>query len=315
MRKFEVAPKPFSMVPFESNPKLGPVTGHEKFSNQMTGKALFHMETLTPFHIGSGIWEVINEEVMRDIVMSKGKVIIPGSSLKGAFRTIAETISPSCVCKTRQKNFSFKQLKECMVRDEKGKVCPACAIFGAMGYKGRAWFTDASLLRGDQAVAMIPSLYGPRPSAKIYKDHMGRYKGRKFYFHGKPKRGREMLIVINKGGLFQFEMRFENLSDNEFGLLLTSLGVLDEFVAKIGGAKPVCFGSVRLTMKQLEIRNKHNVFSSFSKSVETYENEKLSAWLGTMKNNDNPMILKNSLERLKTIWKHPSTRECPNIAY
>jgi len=315
MRKFEVAPKPFDIIPFESNKEEKEITGHDRFTDKFTGTARLQLKTLAPLHIGSGMWEVINEEVVRDFVTVNGKEVIPGSSLKGAFRNVSETISRSCVCKTKQKYLSHGNLKECVVKNYNDGICPTCSIFGAMGYKGRVSFSDASLLNGNIGIAKIPSLYGPSTRAKIYTDYQGRFKGRKFYYHGRMSVGKEPIIVITADSRFEFSMRFENLCEDEFGLLLTSIGTLGGLIPKIGGAKPVCLGTVQVLMKALDIRNPARSFTSFKPRTERYEGDSLRHLLDGMGKKKNPLILEESLDELKRIWQYPPTRNCPSIVY
>ncbi|MGA2402981.1 MAG: RAMP superfamily CRISPR-associated protein [Syntrophobacteraceae bacterium] len=315
MRKSELAPKPFDIVPFESKPELRALTGHDRFGDASSGKAVFEIKTLTPLHIGSGIWTVEKGEVVREFIEVNGKRVIPGSSLKGVFRMVAETISRSCVCKTSAKRLSINGLRECEVKDGKGKLCPTCSLFGAMGFKGRVHFTDSILKSGKTGIRNIPPLYGPRPDSRIYKDTTGQYRGRKFYFHGEPSRGKEPVRVIEAGSVWECEMGFENLSEHELGLMLVSVGAIGGLIPKMGGAKPVCFGSFRVKAVRLEIRQMTQDLVSYSAKPEVLESQSLASYLDTIWRADNPLILTNSFQRLKTIWNYPTVRKCPFAMY
>lgn len=316
-RRFETAPKPFEIVPFEADAETGKLVGHERYLDKFTGKMVLQIENLSPLHIGSGLWEIINNQVVRDVTVTGNKEFIPGSSLKGAFRTITETISKSCVCKTRQRNLARK-LKECEAKKETDKLCPTCSIFGAMGYKGRVSFGDAPLVTGNIGIARTPALYGPRPTAKLYKDRAEKYKGRKFYYHGTLSQGKEPVLVVDTGAKFECDMCFENLSTDEFGLVLTSLGIIGGLKPKIGGGKPVCMGTIQVVAKSLELRKDvRKSFASYSSGKEAYENaEQVAQFIKKeIEKSNNPLILKESLARLKSVWKYPSARQCPSIAY
>lgn len=316
MKRFKIAPKPYEIVPFESTPKRTSLIGHERLLNQLTGKATIHLETLSPLHIGSGIWAVEQDEVIKEFVSADDKIVIPGSSLKGAFRTITETITHSCVCKTSQKNLAMPQLKECQVKDVKGKICPTCSLFGAMGYQGRVHFTDAYLQKGKIAIHHVPALYSPRYYAKVYKNQREKYKGRKFYFHGEQSTGKEPVRVIESGSILKCDLSFENISDNEFSLLLTSLGIIGNLIPKIGGAKPACFGSVKVTLQKLMLRKKDKKsFITYIEKEDVYENEGLLECLKKYEDMTNSLILDKSLAHLKSILKYPSPRKCPDISY
>jgi len=319
-RNFETAPKPFDIVPFETNPKpVERIIGHDRIagSDRMTGRGTLHFKTLTPLHIGSGLW-VLGQNVIREFANTGGETVIPGSSLKGAFRTIAETISPSCVCKTKFKknDLTYSGLKECSIEEAKRKHCITCSLFGCMGYKGRVFFTDGILNKGQVRVHKIPPLYGPRDKARIYKDRSSKFRGRKFYFHGEPAEGREPIQVLEPGSVFESELRFENVSREEMGLLFTSLGIIGGLVPKIGGAKPVCLGSVQVMPQKLEIRAEgRRAFATYSSPSKAYEGEALEEFIQTLPAENNAHILNNSLARLKSVWEYPSVRTCPSIAY
>ena len=65
-------------------------------------------------------------------------IVIPGSSLKGAIRSVVEAISESCVSKTVKKvrdafPTEYKFFNEC----QQDNLCVACRMFGAMGFQGK----------------------------------------------------------------------------------------------------------------------------------------------------------------------------------
>src|SRR5690606_18301104 len=61
-----------------------------------------------------------------------GTPTIPGSSLKGAFRSLFEAITRSCY--PHQDAGPFRRCSEDGTR---GEFCPACKVFGGLGYAGR----------------------------------------------------------------------------------------------------------------------------------------------------------------------------------
>ncbi|MEW6448341.1 MAG: RAMP superfamily CRISPR-associated protein [Bacillota bacterium] len=188
-----------------------------------SGTLRCHLYCVTPVHIGSGSYrydESAREQrkkVVADIVRdAEGKPVIPGSSLKGSFRAIAEAVSKSCVLFAdvgkeervklpgragfRRERALFKpepdsywatnvephlvragrdiQVKIEMPGDlnhEKCRadkeLCPCCAIFGKLGYRGRVAFTGARQIGeitpagGFQVpqVVTIPARHSPQP--------------------------------------------------------------------------------------------------------------------------------------------------------
>lgn len=90
----EPEPKPFRMLTITSKKARSGLIGHERFAPcSYTGKLDFRLKALTPIHVGSGIYELDNNEPVRGLITADGKVIVPGTSLKGAIRSIAEAIS------------------------------------------------------------------------------------------------------------------------------------------------------------------------------------------------------------------------------
>src|SRR5262249_52149580 len=85
-------------------------------------------EVLSPLFIGSGEVDVADEPgvpTMHFRFARRGEsVIVPGTSLKGVIRSLAEMLSPSCL------------------GGEDHDRCPACLLFGTLGRRGRVTFED-----------------------------------------------------------------------------------------------------------------------------------------------------------------------------
>lgn len=78
--------------------------------------------TLSPIHIGSGAYELSEDAdlergtVVKGMMRVRGKPIIPSSSLKGALRSVYETITFSCIGKPR--DISREKYHRDLVRSE-----------------------------------------------------------------------------------------------------------------------------------------------------------------------------------------------------
>jgi hypothetical protein len=83
------------------------------------------------------------------------------------------------------------------------------------------------------AIRKIPVLHTPK-----------RPHGRKFYVHGTPAEGPVETEMAE--GTFVFDLRFTDVSESELGLLYRAMGFDQSFALKLGGAKPRCYGGVRL---------------------------------------------------------------------
>ena len=96
------APKPFDFVPLpKKRPNRKSPKGHDRYHEKcVTGQIQGTIAALSPIHIGSGVIDLGQDvELIKTAVRTGGNIVIPGSSLKGAIRSVVEAISESCVCK------------------------------------------------------------------------------------------------------------------------------------------------------------------------------------------------------------------------
>lgn len=100
-----------------------------------------------------------------------------------------------------------------------------------------------------------------------YDDEDARLRGRKFYRHhgemlsekeyrrADDQRDNQNCTVrdaLKKGATFTFTVDFENLAPVELGALLYALELEDSLVHRLGYAKPLGFGSVKVTVDRVE---------------------------------------------------------------
>ena len=89
--------KPYSFIPL-----LGKKSYKINNKHLYRGKFKLRITTLTPLYISKlDIWEMCDGILRKKFYNVNGKYLIPGSSLKGVVRTIAESVSYSCI-NTRQ---------------------------------------------------------------------------------------------------------------------------------------------------------------------------------------------------------------------
>lgn len=193
-----------------------------------TGRAKFILTVKSPVHVGDGSfrltepYEKVPGGVSRSIYLDSDNrsPIIPGSSLKGAFRSIAEAASKSCISSADMFNYkeqsgkfpkrhrpqernipiqlSLKEVGHLKHCNQTESMCPCCAIFGLLGYKGRLTFSQAHLPEGQtfkRGIAYIPALDGPHihrigdknkpDSLRLAgnKVQINNIQGRRFYPH------------------------------------------------------------------------------------------------------------------------------------
>ncbi len=311
------APKPFAFMPLPNRVNRQRPTGHDLYNAECTtGQIQGTIEALSPIHIGSGIIDLGQDvELIKTAVRTSGNVVIPGSSLKGAIRSVVEAISESCVCKVsgRIRRAVPRDFAECR---QKERLCVACRMFGAMGFQGNVAVQDAPQIEGEIVTKLVPELYAP-----------GRYQhgtrdipGRKFYMHGQVASGETPVEACEVGSKFRFVVQIDNLRQAEWGLLFTALGHHPNhpFKIKIGGAKPVCFGSIDFQLERIQIeaqtRDQYLDWDVKPESAKT--GEPLETWKREcITQATDSLIKQNLLTDLAHILRYPNDRNCPSGLY
>jgi len=203
--------KPYDFVGFPAKPpQREEGVGQDRIrSNLLTGTLTLTMQTMTPVHVGSGYSDFVkagNQEYLAALQASKKvcepdairrRYLIPGSSIKGAVRSIVEAITYSCVRVTQGRNRSFlpQGYGGCIQPDE---LCPACRLFGAQDYQGHLSFEDAIAPKGSLVLIGTPLLWTPARSGRGLPPRYleeGQAKGRKFYRMPKMPQGLTHALV------------------------------------------------------------------------------------------------------------------------
>lgn len=132
-----------------------------------SGRLKLKITVMSPVHIGGGLQDYDNNgSVIKKQMRRNGKVIIPGSSLKGAVRSAAEAVSYSCAVKIPDKTLESvlpkKNNRPCTSIHH---LCKTCYIFGMMSraesYKGRVQFGEFVLESENLITENIPALKSP----------------------------------------------------------------------------------------------------------------------------------------------------------
>ena len=310
----------------------------------------------TPMSVGSGLMllgrdlaaefkdpkiskKIERKGLIQTSVRTEKRLVIPGSSLKGAVRSIYESITHSCLCKLDRNNKSHieEDFLECRIKispdpqKSKLRVCPACRIFGTMGYLGLVQFSDALCDRTGFGLSTMPTLNSPQAGARdpatgaIYfeegvevKDRKGkkisgkRLKGRKFYPHNRhlQQQGSTPIQVARQGYTFSTKIRFTNLSELEIGALLIALGQDNKYplLLKMGGGKAIGKGTVTVEVKNIEqtqdIRSRYNQFNLSNSILQTNENlaDLINRWTQGARQEDK-LVQTQQLKKLSEILK------------
>ncbi len=317
-REEQAAPKPFAFVSLPQRVNRSRPAGHDKFqTDHISGQIHGTIEALSPIHIGSGVIDVGNDvELIKTAVRTGGKIVIPGSSLKGAIRSVVEAISESCVSKVsyQVRRALPRSFSECR---QKENLCVACRLFGAMGFQGNISIQDALKTEGNIVTKHVPELYATGRGQRSMWD----VPGRKFYMHGKEATGSTPVEACDKGTQFSFVMQVDNLKLSEWGLLFTALGHHPNhpFKLKIGGAKPVCFGSIDIQIDEIHVqeqaRERYLAWDVTQDAAMT--GERKENWILSCINDQdtNSLIQQELLSELAQILKYSDDRNCPTGLY
>jgi hypothetical protein len=230
------------------------------------GRVRLSLEVLRPLHVGSGVLEIQRVPAEKLIGVMPGgagsSVVIPGSSLKGAVRSLVEAISDSCfpAAHPHVRPHIPRSLSRCTRAES---LCPACRIFGCQGWAARVQFADIVVPQDALVLESVPMLWQPARSPEALR---ARYlgasgvKGRKFYRHGRPARGPDLRQCIAAGTNLPGSFSFQHLTHGELGLVFAAVGLggsvkpgPGEFPIKLGAGKPVGWGSVSVKILSIEL--------------------------------------------------------------
>ncbi len=197
------------------------------------------LRNLTPLRIGGGRPDPLNVISDNPILTIDGEPYIPGSSLKGLLRSIAESYALSI---GERVIYPYDEVQQEQDYDN----CLTCQIFGSQRSSSRVFVRDARV-SGSYKI-------GFRTGVSIDRDTGSQSHGKLF-----------TLDFVEPGAAFDFFMKIYNINifhpSSEWekkasGVLGYALAQLKEGVS-IGSRKSVGFGEVRLegakvTLKQLE---------------------------------------------------------------
>lgn len=308
----ERTPKPYTLIEWpEGAVARTKPAGHRSLDlTKHTGRLELTIEALTPVHVASGVIKLTDDPyrlMARDIVRVGGEPVLPGSSVKGCIRSIAEAISHSCV-RLRRDDVP-DELAPCTRKNE---LCIACQIFGSFGYLAPVRFSDFRQTSGDVALVGVPLFHQPGKDPRLYRD--GRWaRGRKFYMHSAQQaRGDSAMYVCTEGSYFEGTIEFANLDDRQLGLLLVALGLdsAHPFKPKLGGARPACYGTVAITVRSFTITDVRSRYTSWNAAADTVADIGLYVD-GALGN----LVVKDKLVGLAEALQWPTDRECPGGEY
>ena len=203
-------------------------------SDRVTGALTLHLDVLSPVHVGTGEFEPHDGRLVRTAVTRATLPVIPGTSLKGACRQVFESLTDSDSPFTKDNH-------KCATGRSR-----ASALFGDLGHHGHAGFDDAEPV--EPVTLSLIHLSVPYPPQHA--------TGRRFYGllpAGAQQERRIPALAIPAGARLRSSLRVRNVSPDELGGLLVSLGV-GFFVLRVGGGRYDGYGCVRVSVVDFALR-------------------------------------------------------------
>ncbi|WP_208029759.1 RAMP superfamily CRISPR-associated protein [Rhabdothermincola sediminis] len=203
------------------------------------GRLEFEFEVRLPVHVSAGAPVRVrfgdgSETIASDLVRvpqpgsdGEGLPVLPGTSLKGAARAVVEALTGSCEV--------FGPGRTC-------SSCAACALFGAMGQRGKVRLGDAVPVVESPTLVTID--IGQR-----YSHADAPKRGRRFYGLAPEQpeaRQTETLLCIETGERLRCELGLAGVETPLVGALLAACGAGTNGLSllRIGGGKNRSLGAL-----------------------------------------------------------------------
>jgi len=256
------------------------------------------ISNLEPLRIGAGKAQdpaaLSDLKVMTIFRNGRHEPYIPGSSLKGVFRSTAEKIartyglrvcdiSPGTICGSIYKKDLEKAIKN---NDRAGLLkivndfCIVCKLFGSASYKSHIDFGDGFVIG--------PYIISSKTGIAINRRT------------GAAARGALYTVeYVEPGAKFSLMISATNIPNYAIGLLAYIIDYINMGLVKIGGFKTRGFGTVKIDIKEISISGSHGIINSKLVALDEYDTEVHVE--GENKLTD-PERIKKFLEDAKKAW-------------
>jgi CRISPR-associated RAMP protein (TIGR02581 family) len=193
----------------------------------------------TPLHVGSSSEGISPLDVDNLVIRINDRPFIPGSSIKGVFRSTLEfflrSINEKLACDVVGdkpcidiKDEEFKKLKELeKVKYIDQNACDVCKLFGSNFISSKVEFEDA--------YAKDEIVISNRDGVAISRETESAEKQKKYDYE-----------VVNPGSIFETHIIGRNLEDYEVGYILSIIALVNDGYAKFGGKKSAGLGRVKI---------------------------------------------------------------------
>jgi CRISPR/Cas system CSM-associated protein Csm3 (group 7 of RAMP superfamily) len=234
--------------------------GHDRLQG-FSGVITCHLQVVTP--IFTPALALRTEGALADLSFFRinGRPALPGSSLKGMLRSLAESICNGCG------PFDSRERPVHPPCSSAENLCPTCRLFGYLKgdqvHAGHVGISDATAQDGFEfgPRVTLKELSSPKPQRHgPFYNEAARQRGRKFYYHQQhvrtaadiPKETqpthRNVRVEPLIRGAFDFAVRYWNVAETELGLLIHTLDLPPNLYHKFGMAKPLGLGTVRISI-------------------------------------------------------------------
>ena len=236
-----------------------PWSAHSVITREVVLEGSFVAES--PLRIGVGrespLGSAVDLAVLRINLNGKLVPYIPGSSLKGVFRstaiqlasrkglTVCSGLSKGTCMDLRYPEFDGKTLLDKIQEEIRNrnyrraielfheKACLLCKVFGAPSFTGHAEFNDSYPIneKGEVQDAPVGVRTGIAINRRTGAVHMGALY---------------QVEYVEPGARFKFSLRTTNLPNYALGLLAKILRMVNEGWVRVGGFKTRGFGELRV---------------------------------------------------------------------
>jgi len=305
---------PYRFVPVRDEIRReAPLTGETFKSKAHSGAIRCRLTNVSPLYIG------VNANASSRPMYASKQELIPGSSLKGMLRSLAELVGGGCPV-TYNNRVTYKLPRNLYPCYDTKQLCIACRMYGMMVesrlLKGKVFIGDAHLTAGDGRTRDMDVYLGSPKAAHeaFYRSPAsGIFDGmaRKLYFHqplqkdkltvpsGRAVERKWRIQALPHGHVFRFEIQFQNLTDAELSLLLYTVALEEQVTVstrlndkerltltgpllhKLGNAKALGGGSCRIEVENLSFLAPPAIrFASLTSSgTKSFEGAELNAEL------------------------------------
>ena len=236
-----------------------PVSHAELHKNALTGFLELDLETPGGQFVAPGTGRLVLREepgeavVVQEASRRQGAPVLPGSGIKGAVRTAYELLTASC---------SPTGSGRCEMDRRRNKLdaCPACSLFGFLGWRGRLGFDDG--IPTEPGLVTIASERLPIP----WEPKGWRTPGAFRWYDLAPARFKPKGSRVSQPaprvlsrevyrGRFRTRLAFWNVTSLELGRVLLAMGCQSggqtRFHLRLGGMKFDGKGALRVTPTRL----------------------------------------------------------------